>query len=68
MPSSALSDWDYFLQPVQIEAYQRNGFIQLDDVITGSDLERLRNSVTTLVEDDETMPINGGDRQGTYAQ
>jgi ectoine hydroxylase-related dioxygenase (phytanoyl-CoA dioxygenase family) len=51
---------DYALTNEQIANYRRDGFIQLNDVITGPDLERLRAAVSGAVdaesEDRRQMP------------
>lgn len=40
---------DYPLTPEQIATYRRDGFIQLNDVITGPELEAMRNAVAGAV-------------------
>ena len=42
----------YPLSKGQIEQYRRDGFIQLDDIVTGDDLKRLRDAVARAVEED----------------
>ena len=55
-----LLDIDYSLSPQQIEAYRRDGFVVLSDVVTGEALERLRDAVETAVRaempDDKRRP------------
>jgi phytanoyl-CoA hydroxylase len=58
---------DYSLSQAQIEAYRRDGFVQLNDVITGSDLERLRNAVERAVDAERPTP-GSQETRGTYAQ
>lgn len=43
---------DYPLTTEQIETYRRDGFIQLNDVITGADLDAMRTAVATAVEEE----------------
>lgn len=43
---------DYALTDEQIKFYRTNGFVQLNDVITGADLERFRTSVEQAVGDE----------------
>ncbi|MFI5356768.1 MAG: phytanoyl-CoA dioxygenase family protein [Opitutales bacterium] len=43
-------DSDYPLTPQQIAAYRRDGFIQLNDVITGADLKAMRDAVANAVK------------------
>jgi ectoine hydroxylase-related dioxygenase (phytanoyl-CoA dioxygenase family) len=52
-------DVDYDLSDEQVEFYRRNGFVQLNDVITGETLGRFRDAVAAAV-DAET----GRGRQG----
>jgi phytanoyl-CoA hydroxylase len=48
-------DEDYALSQDQIDFYRKNGFIQLNDVITGDTLKRLRDAVSGAVAD-ESIP------------
>src|SRR5690606_5884802 len=41
---------EYPLTPEQITNYRRDGFIQLNDVITGTDLAAMREAITTAVK------------------
>ena len=41
---------DGFLSDEQIEFYRRNGFVQLNDVITGEALSRFRDAVAAAVD------------------
>jgi ectoine hydroxylase-related dioxygenase (phytanoyl-CoA dioxygenase family) len=43
-------DSDYPLTQAQIDSYRRNGFVQLDDVVTGEHLKRIRDTVTAAVQ------------------
>jgi phytanoyl-CoA hydroxylase len=43
-------DTDYDLSPAQVEFYRRNGFVQLNDVVTGDALARFRDAVYAAVE------------------
>jgi phytanoyl-CoA hydroxylase len=45
-------DTDYPLTEEQIQFYRQNGFVQLDDVVTGIDLERMRSAITGAVEEE----------------
>jgi ectoine hydroxylase-related dioxygenase (phytanoyl-CoA dioxygenase family) len=60
---------DYPLTQEQIDDYRRNGFIQLDDVITGDVLASMRGAVESAVEQ-ETREAAGtrpaGQTLGTY--
>ena len=57
---------DYVPTEEQIAFYRENGFIQLNDVITGADLERLRAAVEKAVAD-ETVPEPDDKREkGSY--
>ena len=38
------------LTQAQIDSYRRNGFVQLDDVVTGEHLKRIRDTVTAAVQ------------------
>ncbi|MEM8873744.1 MAG: phytanoyl-CoA dioxygenase family protein [Planctomycetota bacterium] len=56
----------YPLTAAQIEQYQRDGFIQLDDVVTGADLQAMRDAVAEAVaEESKDGPTNAG---GVYAK
>jgi phytanoyl-CoA hydroxylase len=41
---------DYPLTQAQIESYRTNGFVQLNDVITGEHLKRIRNAIAAAVQ------------------
>ena len=62
---------EYALTADQIAFYRENGFIQLNDVITGADLEQLRAAVEAAVED-ENVPArraqNDKAEKSTYEQ
>ena len=60
-------DQDYPLSEEQIDFYRVNGFIQLDDVITGDDLAQLRAAVEEAVAN-ETIPDHnvGGREKNSY--
>jgi phytanoyl-CoA hydroxylase len=57
---------DYALKAEQIESYRRDGFVQLNDVITGAALERLRSVVEHAV--DAEKPQAGSGPKGAYEQ
>src|SRR5437763_2030662 len=42
----------YPLSKGQVEQYRRDGFIQLDHIVTGGDLKRLRDAVAHAVEEE----------------
>ncbi len=46
----------YPLTPDQIAQYRRDGFIALRDIITGPDLDNLRQSVERAVEQEKPLP------------
>jgi len=50
---------DYVVSDEQIAYYRQNGFIQLNDVVTGEALETLRAAVEQAV-DDESIPVRSG--------
>jgi len=58
---------DYPLTPQQIAAYQRDGYIQLNDVITGDQLEAFRNAVNDAVKQD-TATQDPNRQTRTYEQ
>jgi hypothetical protein len=58
---------EYPLTPQQIAAYQRDGYIQLNDVITGADLETFRNAVNEAVKRD-TANLDPNRTKGSYEQ
>ncbi len=62
-----MRDTAYPLTADQITSYRENGFVQLNDVITGADLERLRAAVEAAVKD-ETLPDRQKGRLGAYEQ
>jgi phytanoyl-CoA hydroxylase len=43
---------DFPLTPEQVEAFRRDGFIQLDDVISGPELEAMREAVASAVAEE----------------
>jgi ectoine hydroxylase-related dioxygenase (phytanoyl-CoA dioxygenase family) len=63
---------DYPLTDEQIANYRRDGFIQLNDVITGEALERLRSAVEAAVDaenrDSRRMPNETPREKSTYEQ
>jgi phytanoyl-CoA hydroxylase len=58
---------DYPLSQEQIDFYRANGFIQLDNVITGADLQRLRDAVAAAVAS-EDIPDRRAKSRGSYEQ
>lgn len=56
---------DYPLNPENIFQYRRDGFIQINDVIVGADLDRLRNAVEQAVSDEPPRMNSTG---GAYEQ
>lgn len=58
---------DYPLTPTQIAAYQRDGYIQLNDVITGAELETFRDAVNDAVKQD-TATRDPNRTKGSYEQ
>ena len=46
---------DYPISPEQIDQYRRDGFIQLNDVIKGSDLDKLRDAVELAVAEESLV-------------
>jgi ectoine hydroxylase-related dioxygenase (phytanoyl-CoA dioxygenase family) len=49
-------DQPYPLSEEQIAQYRRDGFIQLDDIVTGKDLRQLREAVVAAVEAEKAPP------------
>jgi ectoine hydroxylase-related dioxygenase (phytanoyl-CoA dioxygenase family) len=66
--NQSLLDTDYDLTPDQVEAYRRDGFIQLTDVLTGADLQQLRDSVAHAVEAESGGQIDPNRTRGVYEQ
>ena len=64
--NSRLQDTDYPLTSEQVEAYRRDGFVQIDDVITGPDLERLRAAVEADVANENVLAASS--RESAYGQ
>jgi ectoine hydroxylase-related dioxygenase (phytanoyl-CoA dioxygenase family) len=58
---------DYPLTPKQISDYQRDGYIQLNDVITGDDLVAFREAVEAAVKED-TKNLDPNRVKGSYEQ
>ncbi|MCW5549878.1 MAG: hypothetical protein KIT44_13010, partial [Opitutaceae bacterium] len=58
---------EYPLTPQQIAAYQRDGYIQLNDVITGDQLEAFRNAVNDAVKQD-TAKQDPNRQKSSYEQ
>lgn len=54
--ANAILDEDYTLTDQQIENYRRDGFIQLDNVITGDALEQFRQAVEEAVKLEDVPP------------
>jgi ectoine hydroxylase-related dioxygenase (phytanoyl-CoA dioxygenase family) len=53
---------DYTLSQAQIDAYRRDGFIQLNDMITGPALTHLRDAVANAVDREKELDILGRDQ------
>lgn len=58
---------DYPLSPQQIAAYQRDGYIQLNDIITGDDLTAFRAAVNDAVKQD-TINLDPNRQKNSYEQ
>src|SRR2546421_5640317 len=58
----------YPLRDEQIEQYRRNGFIQLDDIVTGRNLKRLRDAVAKAVEQEDTQAADPNRTKSPYEQ
>ena len=63
---SRLPDTDYPVTSAQIESYRRDGFVQINDVITGSDLARLRHAVEADVANENILAATT--RESAYGQ
>lgn len=65
--STRLEDQEYPLTEEQISAYRRDGFVQIDDVLTGEALVELRTAVANAVaaENDDQRPM---EEKGTYGR
>jgi ectoine hydroxylase-related dioxygenase (phytanoyl-CoA dioxygenase family) len=57
-PSTPL-DTPYPLTDEQIARYQRDGFIQINNLLSGAELSRLRDAVAAAVEQEKTPPRDG---------
>lgn len=59
---------DYGLTQEQVDQYRRDGFIELDDVITGAALDALRRAVELAVESEskDAAPAAEGTSLATY--
>jgi phytanoyl-CoA hydroxylase len=58
---------DYAPTEQEVRFYRENGFVQLNDVITGTDLERLRAAVETAVADEIIPDHHARNREkGSY--
>ena len=58
---------DYFLSPEQVSGYCRDGFVQLDHVLVGDELQRLRDAVAAAVEEERPSEADRA-QAGPYAQ
>ncbi len=58
---------EYPLTPQQISSYQRDGYIQLNDVFTGQDLADFRNAVAEAVKED-TKNLDPNRVKNSYEQ
>lgn len=50
----------------QIEQYRRDGFIQIDDVLTGDELQAARDAVAAAVEEESAGPPKADEDKGVY--
>jgi ectoine hydroxylase-related dioxygenase (phytanoyl-CoA dioxygenase family) len=72
--ASAILATDYPLEQAQIDQYRREGFIQLNEVLTGEALRQLRDAVATAVDAERSRdligrPVDGPPRTpGAYEQ
>lgn len=64
----SLLETDYNLTQDQIDAYRRDGFIQLNDVIAGPDLQALRDAVAGAVERESGGKIDPDRKRGVYEE
>src|ERR1700760_2819887 len=67
-PAASQLDTDYLLSDEQIAQYRRDGFIQLNDVITGDDLQALRDAVNEAVLAEKGNDKRDVASKGTYEQ
>ncbi len=58
---------DYPLTQQQITAYQRDGYIQLNDVLTGAELTSFRDAVDAAVKQD-TVNLDPNRKKNSYEQ
>jgi phytanoyl-CoA hydroxylase len=63
----SLLDQPYQVTDDQVAAYQHDGFIQIDKVLHGAELQRLRDAVVRAVEQENT-PRPPGETKGPYEQ
>ena len=61
-------DADYPLTRSHIEFYREHGFVQLDDVVTGSELERMRAAVTGAVQEEIREDKRAFSEKSSYEQ
>jgi phytanoyl-CoA hydroxylase len=61
-------DTDYNVTDAQIDFYRENGFVQLNDVITAAELQRMRRAVTSAVMDEVRNDQRDFSEKSTYEQ
>lgn len=66
--ASRLLDTDYPLSQAQVDQYRRDGFIQLDDVLTGAELEQARQAVEAAVAAESRDDRRSFEQKGVYEQ
>lgn len=59
---------DYPLSDEQIEQYRRDGFIQLDEMVTGDELRQLRDAVAGAVEQENAEAADPNRTKSPYEQ
>jgi ectoine hydroxylase-related dioxygenase (phytanoyl-CoA dioxygenase family) len=64
----ALLDTPYPLTDEQVDRYQRDGFIQITNLLHGPELTRLRDAVAAAVEQERTPPPAPGATKSPYEQ
>ena len=59
-------DTDYPLTRAQIDCYREQGFVQLPDVVTGTELQRMRAAVTGAVQQEVREDTRAFSEKSTY--
>ena len=65
---SRLMNTDYPLTDDQISEYRRNGFIRLNDVVVGEELNAMRDAVASAVAEETRNDTRPFDTKGMYEQ